>query len=79
MYFAVLGSNKCKKETFYNKSRLFYIDLFYIKFIYVLFQKYLKGNKMEKETNSIQLLKYVNVAAFFALIGFGYAISVTVS
>jgi len=34
---------------------------------------------MEKETKTIQLLKFVDVAAVFALIGFGYAISITVS
>lgn len=34
---------------------------------------------MEKEANSIQLLKYVDVAAVFVLIGFGYAISLTIS
>jgi hypothetical protein len=34
---------------------------------------------MENETKSIQLLKFVDVAAFFALIGFGYAIATAVS
>jgi hypothetical protein len=34
---------------------------------------------MEKETKSIQLLKFVDVAAVFALVGFGYAISLTLS
>jgi len=34
---------------------------------------------MEKESKSIQLLKFVDVAAVFALIGFGYAISSTLS
>ena len=34
---------------------------------------------MDKETKSIQLLKFVDVAAVFALIGFGYAISTTIS
>ena len=34
---------------------------------------------MEKEDKSIQLLKFIDVAAVFALLGFGYAISLTVS
>lgn len=34
---------------------------------------------MEKETKSLQLLKFVDIAAVFALIGFGYAISLTVA
>ena len=34
---------------------------------------------MEKESKSIQLLKFVDVAALFALIGFGYAVSATIA
>lgn len=34
---------------------------------------------MEKQSNSLQVLKIVDVACIFALIGFGYAISLTIA
>ena len=38
-----------------------------------------KENKMEKESKAIQILKFVDVAAVLALVGFGYAVSTTLS
>jgi hypothetical protein len=34
---------------------------------------------MEKEEKSLQILKYVDIAAVFSLIGFGYALSLSIA